>query len=514
MGITSSLYSGISGLNTNSTAMNVIGDNIANVNTIGFKASRTTFQDVLSQTIATASGTDQIGRGTAMSSIDTLFQQGSFESTTSATDLAIGGAGYFILRQAGTDTNYYSRAGQFSFNQDGYFVNPAGYIVQGWKLDENGNNVGTIGDILLTDFTSPPEPTENVTSITNLNSTAVSNIGSLFSAWQGTTNASSPIGDTSYAYQTSVRVYDALGNSHDLTIYFDKCGGSTASEYDAGLTDVQNSWEYIVTCNPNDDMRTAFAGAESKGVLMRGTMTFDQSTGALTGMSAFVYDGAGDPDDDANWTLAEFSDDGYPQFTAEFVGAGVTQPIAIKQGLRNSDYTSGNSGWGAGAQTVADITGADADHMIANFYAEEPQATISTQYSSASTTVYQSQDGYGTGFLQSLSVDTDGVLTGQYSNGQIIYLNRVALAKFNNEQGLNKIGGNLWSATRASGPALTDQPGLNGLGSISPNSLEQSNVDLATEFVRMITTQRGFQANSRIITTVDTMLQELINIVR
>ncbi|HQP31832.1 MAG TPA: flagellar hook-basal body complex protein, partial [Deltaproteobacteria bacterium] len=199
---------------------------------------------------------------------------------------------------------------------------------------------------------------------------------------------------------------------------------------------------------------------------------------------------------------------------AEHRDGGGDHPIAIEQGLRNSDYTSGNGGWGAGAQTVADITGADADHMAASFYAEEPQATISTQYSSASTTVYQSQDGYGTGFLQSLSVDTDGVLTGQYSNGQIIYLNRVALAKFNNEQGLNKVGGNLWSATRASGPALTDHPGLNGLGSISPNSLEQSNVDLASEFVRMITTQRGFQANSRIITTVDTMLQELINIVR
>jgi len=510
MGITSSLYSGISGLNTNSTAMNVIGDNISNVNTIGFKASRTTFQDVLSQSIATASGTDQIGRGTAMSSVDTLFQQGSFESTTSATDLAIGGAGYFILRQDGTDTDYYSRAGQFSFNQDGLFVNPAGYIVQGWQLDENGNDVGTIGDILLTDFTSPPEPTESVTSITNLDSTEESAIASIFGAWQGTTNPDNPIGDTAYSYQTSVRVYDALGNAHDLTILFDKCGGSSASEYDAGLSDIENSWEYIVTCNPNDDMRAAFAAAESKGILMRGTLTYDQTNGDLTSMSAYVYDGAGDPDDNANWQLASFSEDGYPQFDAEFVGAGVTQTIAIEQGLRNSDYTAGTGGWGAGAATV-DAIAADG---VPGFIAEEPQATISTQYSSSSTTVYQSQDGYGTGFLESLSVDTDGVLTGQYSNGQIIYLNRVALAKFNNEQGLTKIGGNLWSATRASGPALTDHPGLNGLGSISPNSLEQSNVDLASEFVRMITTQRGFQANSRIITTVDTMLQELINIVR
>jgi flagellar hook protein FlgE len=111
-------------------------------------------------------------------------------------------------------------------------------------------------------------------------------------------------------------------------------------------------------------------------------------------------------------------------------------------------------------------------------------------------------------------VGTDGIMTGHYSNGQILNLYRVGLAKFNNQQALMKVGGNLWSATRESGDAITGHPGENGLGSISPNSLEQSNVDIASEFVKMITTQRGFQANSRVITTVDTMLQDLINIIR
>ncbi|HPX19044.1 MAG TPA: flagellar hook-basal body complex protein, partial [Deltaproteobacteria bacterium] len=144
----------------------------------------------------------------------------------------------------------------------------------------------------------------------------------------------------------------------------------------------------------------------------------------------------------------------------------------------------------------------------------EPQALTSTQYADASTTVYQTQDGYGTGFLENISVDTDGVMVGHYSNGQILYLYRVGLAKFNNDQALNKVGGNLWAATRASGDAITGHPGENGLGRIAPNSLEQSNVDIASEFVKMITTQRGFQANSRIITTTDDMLQELINLKR
>jgi flagellar hook protein FlgE len=137
-----------------------------------------------------------------------------------------------------------------------------------------------------------------------------------------------------------------------------------------------------------------------------------------------------------------------------------------------------------------------------------------TQYKSASTTVFQSADGYGAGDLESVSVGTDGVITGQYSNGQVIPLYRVSLAKFQNNQGLFKVGGNLFRETRLSGAPITGKPGTNGLGNLSPNSLEQSNVDLAREFVKMITTQRGFQANSKVITVTDQMLAELINLKR
>ena len=132
MGISSSLFSVISGLSTHVNAMSVIGDNIANVNTIGFKSSRTSFEDVLSQSVSTASGSSQIGRGTALSCVDTLFQQLSFESTSNATDLAIGGNGFFIVSPLVSETEYYTRAGQFRFNADGYFVNPAGYVARRW----------------------------------------------------------------------------------------------------------------------------------------------------------------------------------------------------------------------------------------------------------------------------------------------------------------------------------------------------------------------------------------------
>lgn len=504
MGISSSLYSGISGLSTHSDAMSVVGDNIANVNTIGFKSSRTTFQDVLSQSVATSSGTAQIGRGSALSEIDTLFQQGSFESTSNATDLAIGGSGFFIVSPQGSETEYYTRAGQFRFDSDGYFINPAGYVAQGWALDEDGNDVGTLQDIQLSAFTSPPEATEEITAITNLDSTDTSNSDSLFDAWDAT--ASESIGDASYAYQTAIRVYDSLGNSHDITIYFDKMNAAT-SEYNDGTVDTDNTWEYIVTCNPASDERTGgIDGTSAEGILMRGTLTYDSSSGALDSTSAYVWNGTGDPTDNANWVPStSFSTEGYPECDVSFV-SGVTQTISLEFGTRST-----NGAWDAGSS--ANIAAITAGGSLATS-SWEPQALTSTQYASSSTTVYQTQDGYGTGFLENISVDTDGVMVGNYSNGQILYLYRVGLAKFNNEQALNKAGGNLWAATRASGDAITGHPGENGLGSISPNSLEQSNVDIATEFVRMITTQRGFQANSRIITTTDDMLQELINLKR
>jgi flagellar hook protein FlgE len=171
-----------------------------------------------------------------------------------------------------------------------------------------------------------------------------------------------------------------------------------------------------------------------------------------------------------------------------------------------SDGTAGEGfDFGGGAQPQQEV---DIDFGL------ETQTNVSTQYSSPSSTLYQVQDGYGSGFLQDVAVDTDGVVTGNYSNGQVLYLARVALANFTNAWGLSREGGNLWAETRQSGQPLTGTPGTAGLGKIAPNSLEQSNVDLSTEFVNMIIQQRGFQANSRIITTTDDMMAELINLKR
>ena len=170
MSLSSSLFSGISGLSTLGNAMQIIGDNIANVNTVGFKGSSFAFQDLLSQSVSTLSGTSQVGRGTALGDITASFSQGSFESTGNPTDLAIGGDGFFVLNEQGTENLYYSRAGNFNFNESGYLTNPEGYVVQGWQLDTNGSDIGSITDIVMSSFTSPPQASDNMEVIVNLDS--------------------------------------------------------------------------------------------------------------------------------------------------------------------------------------------------------------------------------------------------------------------------------------------------------------------------------------------------------
>jgi flagellar hook protein FlgE len=469
MSLSSSLFSGISGLSTLGNSMTVIGDNIANVNTIGFKGSRVTFQDVLSQTVATTAGSAQVGRGTSLADITSNHAQGSFESTDSTTDLAIGGEGFFVVRDANNaDNEFYTRAGEFRFDKDGNFTTPAGYIVRGWELDSSGAATGSIGDIALSSFTSSPDATATSTVITNLDSDSTSNTAALELVWDGNNGSETYMATSNYDHQTSFKVYDSLGSTHDITVYYD-------------LDSTSNVWEYVIVCDPTEDARAAAAG-DGQGLLARGTITFN-TNGAATSMTMSGHTGANPLS--TGWTAISANSSGYLEFSPTFI-SGTSMTVAFNPGLR---YNSTTSNW-------------------------EPEALSSTQYSDSSTTVFQSADGYGAGALQSISVGTDGVITGQYSNGEVIPLYQVSLAKFQNLQGLYKEGGNLYRETRLSGDPVTGAPGTNGLGGISPNSLEQSNVDIAAEFVKMITTQRGFQANSKIITVTDQMLAELIQLKR
>jgi len=570
MALSSALFSGISGLSNLGSAMQIIGDNIANVNTVGFKGSSFTFQDLLSQAMFTRAGTSQVGRGTALSDIYATFEQGSFESTGNTTDLAIGGDGFFAVREHTSNSLFYTRAGNFRFDKDGNLVNPEGYVVQGWGVDTNGDIMGSQTDIAMTSFTSQPQSTDSITIIANLDKDENSNSSILSSTWDGT--ATTPIASASYEYQSTVKVYDSLGSTHDITTYYDKISGA--------------DWEYIVTGSPSEDLRSGMTGTKGAGLLARGTISFNEGSGVITGITMSKldnYTGATAGTDQAAqctaaggalttsdatvvvnnpeiltnaivgassplvltynagaWTAGggeTIVDDTSTQVSVDLGGTAVADiTVDLSRAAVNGDSITltltGSNDWNLLTSTDFNTEGYyefDADFLggtattenIAfdigvrwNGSAFAPDSLATTQYASSSTTVFQSADGYGAGALQGVDVDVEGLITGVYSNGQVLPLYRIALAKFQSLEGLYKEGGNLYRETRESGTATTSLPGTNGLGNIAPNSLEQSNVDIANEFVKMITTQRGFQANSKIITVTDQMLAELINLKR
>jgi flagellar hook protein FlgE len=446
-------------------------NNIANAHTQGFKASQASLQEVSSQNVSTSSGVSQVGRRTTVGAITEDFSQGSFEPSSSPTDMAIGGNGFFMVRTS-EGGDYYTRDGQFQFDMNGRFVNSLGYTVQGWSLDPiTGETQGAIQDITLSSFTSPPQETTIIKNIVNLDALAQDNSGgtnALASSWDGDNANGEYIADNAYEYQTSTKVYDGVGATHDINIYFDR--GLTGSE-----------WEYIVTTHPAEDRRPGATG-DNLGLLARGTLVFNDS-GATTAMTLDVNDGAG------NWISQDVATgltNGHFTFNPDFVGAADGSTEMSIQLDFGSSYN--------GTLWVND-------------------SPSSTQYSSASNTVYSSVDGYGAGDLDSVTISRDGIITGSYFNGQVLSLFQVAMAKFNNPNGLEKAGNNLYARTGESGDAITGQPGTNGLGTIAPNALEQSNVDIASEFVDIILIQRGFEANLKVISTQEEMIGELVDII-
>jgi flagellar hook protein FlgE len=528
----SSFFSGISGLVANSQAINIAGNNIANVNTVGYKASRATFQDVFYQSIYTSSGSSQVGRGTALSSVDTLFAQGSFESTSEPTDLAIGGEGFFIVRSPDTNQVYYTRAGQFRFDKNGYLTTPAGYILQGRVIDRTTNTpVGVSTDIIISPEPSQPRATSYIGMAVNLQSNCdwKGTIGSL----EGTgpiSNVTVSAGKYPVAGNYTFTVTQNQGGEYTLTITAQRIGpdGEPTGE----------SFEYEGTIEAGKtytDFAHSGLDIQVAGSLAPGTQTMT--------IGGFVYSYESS-------TRNPISTSNYSSSITVYDSLG--QPHVVNVYFRKSheDFNTGESTWewmavlnasdsARGEDTLVGwgdlkfnnrgvlIEGGEPKELKFNFsqgalpnqaieliFGSKSGGGSSTQYPIASTTNFQTQDGYPPGVLMNVTVSSEGVISGHYSNGQIIDLYQITLAKFNNPQALYKEGANLYSETIASGPAYTNSPGSGGLGRINPNSLEQANVDLATEFVKLIVAQRGFQANARVITTTDEVLTELMNIKR
>jgi len=464
------VYSSISALKAYQRKLGVSANNVSNAQTPGFKMSEASSQDIPPESIYTASGESQIGRGTTIEDITEKFSQGSFEPSSSPTDMAIGGDGFFMVSAANGE-DYFTRDGQFHFDKNGRLVNASGYVAQGWAIDSiTGQPQGSIQDIVLPSFTSSPQGTTTITNIVNLNAGATDHsvgVNGLANAWDGGNANGDYMPDGAYDTQTTTKVYDAVGGTHDITVYFDKNGAGS-------------EWEYIVTTRPQQDQRSAAMGRDL-GLLARGTLEFD-ANGAVSNVTQENNDGGG------NWISQNPATD----LTG---GRFTVQP----------DFLGG-----AGGSTVMSIQlDVGSTHNGALWV---NGASSSTQYASPSNTAYSSADGYGAGDLQSIAITKDGVISGNYSNGQMLGLYQMSMAQFNNPQGLKRAGNNLYSETAASGNAVTGPAGTNGMGTIVSNALEQSNVDIGSEFVKIILIQRGFESNLKVIATEDEMLGSLLDI--
>ena len=454
-----SMYSAISGLRNHQTMMDVVGNNISNVNTTGFKGSAVVFQDVLLQTIrgagqpATAlGGTNpaQVGLGSRIGAITTNFGQGAMQRTGRSTDMAIQGDGFFTVNQAGQ--TLYTRSGTFSIDAQGRLVTQEGAFVQGWLANQAGEvNTNADPDNLVIPVGSliPPEVTRNVVIGGNLPSSAVpvTTPASMIPANGAGSVAALPVAlPAGSTVTTSVEIFDSLGNPVPLTLTYFKTSGSSA---------VPSVYE----------VRATVPDATTPGNV------FVLSVG---GGAQLQFDADGNrtvPAPPANLTITQASLNaaGYPAFNA---GA-----VTLDLGL---------------PEDAARLTG----------------------YALTNTASVQSQDGSSAGGLQSFTVSQEGLIVGSYSNGRTQSLGQLALSVFANPEGLEKVGGSNFRVTVNSGLPQTGLAGTGGRGLLTAGAVEMSNVDLAQEFTNLIVAQRGFQANSRVVSSSDDLLQEIVNLKR
>ncbi len=460
-----SLYSGVSGLKNHQVRMDVIGNNISNVNTHGFKTERVTFQDMISQELSGAMGPKeslgginpkQVGLGSLIAAIDKIMTQGSFQSTGKNTDVAISGEGFFVLKEG--DKEFFTRAGAFNVDKNGYYVNPAnGLKVQGWnaKVDEQGNKfvntATTVDDIILPLYSKEPaKATKEVIYQSNLNA-SVPAVPEDSKPEDIKKFINEPDPRKRRGHQTSIIVYDDEGIEREVKLDMYKIR--------------DNVWRASVSMTDATQVSVDVAGKD-QNTQVPGNTEFELSfapDGRLVGVS-----------------------DGVDSVSSGKLSAEVSFRIAGNPEKQSFSLNLGESGMVQGI----------------------------TQYAAEFTTKAIKQDGYTMGYMEAFSIDNSGKIIGMYTNGVQQELAQVALAIFTNPAGLNKAGDTLYSYSMNSGDVMIGESGIGGRGKINAGILEMSNVDLSDQFTDMIVTQRGFQANSRTITTSDQMIQEVLGLKR
>jgi flagellar hook protein FlgE len=431
MSVSSAFYTGLSGLDTSGTAMGVLGDNVANINTTGYKSSSIFFADVLGLSLTGVMGGNRVGAGSKTQAVDVNYTQGTFKTTGSGSDVAINGNGMFVVKDSKTGAEYYTRDGHLTIDNEGYYVNSQGYRLQGYKygVDTTTGTMAleeTLVDIQVTaNGINPPLATTDVTMILNLNASDD------IKTW------AMPPGPANFNYSAPVTIYDSLGAAHVVQVYFTKTGAANWS------------WNAVID---GSDVTGGTPGTPVVYGAGAAALSFNPNTGALD-----------------------------PAFTAV--------PFYVAGGLPSGTFANGATP----TATNIDFTG-------------------SVSYDSPSTTQDITQNGYPSGSAVSVGIDELGNVVAAYSNGTIKPLYRMALADFKSLSGLERKGLTLYQATIASGDPLYNKPGEGGAGKVNATMLEEANVDLATELIKMIIVQRAYQANAKVISMADEMMQAVQNI--
>lgn len=443
MSLFNTIKTGATGLGASGSSLAVIGDNIANINTRGFKKGRIAFADVMPQYIGSVNGVSQLGRGAVTSNVNTMHLQGGFQSTGSALDLAIGGDGFFQVTNGEAD--YFTRDGSFRVDANNNVTTLGGLQLVGYPAVD-GQLSGQAGPLQLQTTPLPGKETEELTLNAVLDGSEESTDSAAFATLVGTADGSSgapSINDLTEEadWSTSITVYDSLGQPHEVTVLFEK---TSATEW---------TYNAVVDGSEVDADGDGEPDVPDGGALnvMAGTLTFD-TEGNLTG---------------------------------------------------DTPGTPGSVQW----------SGAEPWTPTFDFGANEGDSGNIISSGSGNSAVSFTQDGHATAFMTGLSVDDEGMIMGQYDNGEQKVLGQVALARFNANDGLARMGGNLYGQTLASGDPTLGVAGTGGRGDISGYALESSNVDLEDEFVSMIQSQRSYQANASTVRASDESLQTLVQLV-
>ena len=450
------LAAGVSGLQAFTEGVGVIADNITNVNTIGYKESRSRFSTLVTETSARAS----YSPGGVRAFAETLVsKQGLLQPSSSPTDLAIDGAGFFVVRNAESAESTegelnFTRAGAFTQDDEGFFKNTAGLFLLGWKLDASGNppanlqSTSILEPINIKNLNGISEATSNVVMRVNLQASTALN-----STYDTVTPGDIASGAETADFETNIQVFDSMGREHTVVV--------------GAVKTAANTWNYEYFF---DDPTALVAADHPDGLIGSGQLAFNSDGSVDLGSSSL---------------------------TDTLTGAAVTLP----GGTLTFNYSD----------TTAEAVTVDNGALVIDF-GSDGETDGWSQFETSSSLISSSVNGASFDSVNGISIDDAGIISALFNNGLSKKAFQLPIALFNNPDGLQRRQGNSYGVSDSSGEVTYQKAGFAGAGGVAPNALEQSTVDLANEFSELIKVQRAFSASTRIITTADQILEELVRI--